>query len=92
MIGYGNNKGIIPISFKELFIKISGTQTDVLNYEVLVSMLEIYNEKIQDLLIPVNQRVPGGLKVRESKVAGVFVEGLSKRPVCSYEEIEELLR
>ena len=91
MIGYGNNKGIIPISFKELFIKISGTQTDVLNYEVLVSMLEIYNEKIQDLLIPVNQRVPGGLKVRESKVAGVFVEGLSKRPVCSYEEIEELM-
>ena len=54
-------------------------------------MLEIYNEKIQDLLIPVNQRVQGGLKVRESKVAGVFVEGLSKQACCSYKEIEDLM-
>ena len=54
-------------------------------------MLEIYNEQIQDLLIPVNQRVQGGLKVRESKVTGVFVENLSKRPVCSYDEIEALM-
>jgi kinesin family member 13 len=91
MIGYGNNKGIIPISFKELFKRVESTQTTSLSYEVLVSMLEIYNEKIQDLLIPVNQRVAGGLKIRESKVAGVFVENLSKRPVCNYEEIEELM-
>jgi hypothetical protein len=91
MVGYGNNKGIIPISFKEIFKRTASTQTEKLNYEVLVSMLEIYNEKIQDLLIPVNQRVQGGLKVRESKVAGVFVEGLSKQACCSYEEIEALM-
>lgn len=91
MVGYGNNKGIIPISFKEIFRRTHSTQSEALQYEVLVSMLEIYNEKIQDLLIPVNQRVTGGLKVRESKVAGVFVEGLSKRACCSYEDIEALM-
>ena len=91
MVGYGNNKGIIPISFKEIFNRTHSTQSASLQYEVLVSMLEIYNEKIQDLLIPVNQRVQGGLKVRESKVAGVFVEGLSKQACCSYEEIEDLM-
>lgn len=91
MVGYGNNKGIIPISFKEIFNRTSARQNEKLSFEVLVSMLEIYNEKIQDLLIPVNQRVQGGLKVRESKVAGVFVEGLSKQACCSYEEIEALM-
>lgn len=91
MMGYGNNKGIIPISFKEIFKRVDLTQNETLSYEILVSMLEIYNERVQDLLIPVNQRVKGGLKIRESNVAGVFVENLSKRPVCSYEEIEALM-
>ena len=51
-------------------------------------MLEIYNEKIQDLLIPINSRPTSGLKVREHKVMGVYVENLSKYPVDSYEAIE----
>lgn len=41
-------------------------------------MLEIYNEKIQDLIVPIEQRVPQGLKIRENKMIGVYVEGLSK--------------
>ena len=32
-------------------------------------------------------RPQGGLKVRESKVLGIFVDGLSKYPVTSYEQI-----
>ena len=55
-------------------------------------MLEVNDEEIQDLLIPVNQRVQGGLKVRESKVAGVFFEGLSKQLCCSYKELEALMQ
>jgi hypothetical protein len=51
-------------------------------------MLEIYNEKIHDLLTPVAKRLPGGLKVREHKVYGVYVEGLSKHTVHNYGEIE----
>lgn len=41
-------------------------------------MLEIYNEKVQDLLKPVEERPIGGLKIRENKMLGVYVEGLGK--------------
>lgn len=56
--------------------------------EVSVSMLEIYNEKVQDLLIPIRERPSAGLRIRESKTLGIFVEGLTKYPVETYEEIE----
>jgi hypothetical protein len=36
----------------------------LIHYEVEVSMLEIYNEKVQDLLVPINKRPPTGLKIR----------------------------
>lgn len=89
MIGYGANKGIVPISSEQIFTRIhANTDTSVI-YEVSVSMLEIYNEKIQDLLIDSSDRVKGGLKVRESKTLGVYVEGLSAYRVNNYEEIAE---
>ena len=50
--------------------------------------MEIYNEKVQDLLIPINSRPSGGLKIREHKKLGFFVENLVKHPVSSYEQIE----
>ena len=51
-------------------------------------MQEIYNEKIQDLLIDTSKRPHGGLKVRQSKTMGIYVEGLSKHPVDNYASIE----
>ncbi len=36
-------------------------------YEVTVSMLEIYNEHIQDLLVHPKKRPQEGLKIRENK-------------------------
>ncbi len=87
MVGYKSNKGIVPISCEEIFKQITKTTNNELKYEVMVSMLEIYNEKVHDLLFPVSKRPSGGLKVRESRTIGVFVEGLTKYPVTSYEEI-----
>ncbi len=57
-------------------------------YEVEFSMLEIYNEKVQDLLIESSKRPSGGLKIREHKKIGVYVEGLTKHRVYSYQEID----
>ena len=87
MVGYGANKGIVPISCEEIFKRISENKDEQIHYEVEVSMLEIYNEKVQDLLVPINKRPPTGLKIRESKALGVFVADLTKYPVPSYEEI-----
>ncbi len=52
-------------------------------------MLEIYNEKVQDLLVHESKRVQGGLKVRETATGAVYVQGLSKHPVDSYEMIAQ---
>lgn len=51
MIGYGANIGIVPISCNEIFNRISKRTSATMKFEVMVSMVEIYNEKVQDLLI-----------------------------------------
>lgn len=51
-------------------------------------MMEIYNEKVQDLLVPVNRRSKEGLKIREHKTQGIYVEGLTKHYVNTYEHIK----
>jgi hypothetical protein len=48
---------------------------------------EIYNEKVQDLMITVDKRPSAGLKVRESPTLGVFVDGITKHAVTNYEQI-----
>ena len=89
MIGYGINRGIVPIIAEELFIKARELKSDTKSFGIEFSMLEIYNEKVQDLMVDIVKRPKGGLKIRQSKKHGVFVAGLSKHKVSSYEEIEE---
>jgi hypothetical protein len=36
-------------------------------------MMEIYNEKVQDLLIPIPKRPKEGHKIREHKTLGIYV-------------------
>ena len=55
-------------------------------FEVTFSMMEIYNEAVQDLL---GMHVKGGMKVRESPKKGFYVDGLSVIPVQSFKEIED---
>ena len=77
MVGYGKNKGIIPIVCEEIFKRIEAVESKNLRCEVTASMLEIYNEQIQDLLKPPSERVKGGLKIREDPKQGVYVQDLS---------------
>jgi hypothetical protein len=51
-------------------------------------MLEIYNEKVHDLMVPPNTRPKDGLQVRQHPTKGVYVEGALFNPVSSYEEID----
>lgn len=51
-------------------------------------MTEIYNEKVQDLLIHPAKRPKEGLKIRESTAYGIYIEGLQKVAVNSFKEIE----
>ncbi|GMK54644.1 hypothetical protein CspeluHIS016_0112300 [Cutaneotrichosporon spelunceum] len=77
MMGYGRDKGIIPLSTSELFRRVEqqASHDPNLTYTVEVSYIEIYNEKVRDLLNPKNK---GNLKVREHPSLGPYVEDLSK--------------
>ena len=63
-------------------------KSETLRFEVNISLLEIYNERVQDLLIDPGLRPQGGLKIREHKTLGVYVQDLGKHPVDCYESIE----
>ena len=43
IVGYGNNKGIVPISCEEIFNGINENKDPNLHFEIEVIMLEIYN-------------------------------------------------
>ncbi|XP_052768758.1 kinesin-like protein KIF28P isoform X2 [Mya arenaria] len=90
MIGYGANKGIVPITCEELFKAIEANTDKKKQLRVFFSMLEIYNEQVRDLLV--KEKAPhGGLKVRQNPKTGFYVEGLKQVPVRSYREIEKLM-
>jgi hypothetical protein len=55
-------------------------------FQVTVYMVEIYMEKLQDLLIDKNKRGTAGLQIRE-KNKQVYVDGVTKKFVNSYEAI-----
>lgn len=52
MMGTGENPGIIPRLCSSIFEKIEKLSSDTLAFKVEVSYLEIYNEKVRDLLDP----------------------------------------
>lgn len=93
IVGYGANKGVVPVFCEELFKEIDeqvkgGTKTE---YQVTLSMLEIYNEQVRDLLNPASNK-KGGLKVREHKAKGFYVESLVSVPVKSYVDIDRKIQ
>lgn len=53
-----------------------------------VSYMEIYCERVRDLLNPNNK---GNLRVREHPLMGPYVEDLSKLAVTSYTDIQDLM-
>ena len=81
----------MPISCNEIFRRVNELQTETYKFEIYISILEIYNEKVADLLVDPITRPSGGLKIREHKTLGVYVQDLSKHPVDSYEAIEEMM-
>jgi len=90
-----NNIGIIPLACAEIFKRMEISleeDPDRVQYTVTVSMLEIYNESVQDLFIKPKKRPKGGLKIRETKRDGIYVENLTSIPVESYYDIDEQIK
>ncbi|XP_013979225.1 kinesin-like protein KIF1A isoform X5 [Salmo salar] len=84
-----DQEGIIPLMCEDLFTKFNDSNNDnSKSYSVEVSYMEIYCERVRDLLNPKNK---GNLRVREHPLMGPYVEDLSKLAVTSYNDIQDLM-
>ncbi|KAF4419293.1 kinesin family member 1 13 14 [Fusarium acutatum] len=89
MMGYGKEIGIVPLICQDMFRRIDELKKDkTTKCTVEVSYLEIYNERVRDLL---NPSTKGNLKVREHPSTGPYVEDLAKLAVNEFQEIEHLM-
>ena len=82
-----DQRGIIPRIVEQMFTSILQSPGNI-EYTVRVSYMEIYMEKIRDLLVPHNDNLP----VHEEKSRGVYVKGLLEVYVSSVQEVFEVMR
>ncbi|KAK4503557.1 hypothetical protein PRZ48_004472 [Zasmidium cellare] len=85
-IGDEQSKGIIPRIVEQIFSSIMRSDGSI-EFTVKVSYMEIYMEKIRDLLVPQNDNLP----VHEDKQRGVYVKGLGEFYVGSVDEVYHVL-
>ncbi|XP_039795244.1 kinesin-like protein KIN-7I isoform X6 [Panicum virgatum] len=85
MRGSANEPGIIPLAVHDLFRCIE----EHIDREFLVRMsyMEIYNEEINDLLVPEHRK----LQIHESSEKGIFVAGLREEIVTCAEQVMDFM-
>ncbi|XP_063104733.1 kinesin-like protein KIF16B isoform X7 [Cavia porcellus] len=91
MMGDSGDLGLIPRICEGLFSRINETtRWDEASFRTEVSYLEIYNERVRDLLRRKSSKT-FNLRVREHPKEGPYVEDLSKHLVQNYGDVEELM-
>uniref|UniRef100_A0A8D8RF75 Kinesin-like protein n=3 Tax=Cacopsylla melanoneura TaxID=428564 RepID=A0A8D8RF75_9HEMI len=85
MMGSKDSRGLIPRICEALFQRMSGGSS----YRTEVSYLEIYNERVKDLLG--TGPASHNLRIRENPKLGPVVQDLSKHLVTEYKNVEELM-
>eukprot|EP01059_Diplonema_ambulator_P001653 TRINITY_DN113_c10_g1_i1.p1 TRINITY_DN113_c10_g1~~TRINITY_DN113_c10_g1_i1.p1 ORF type:complete len:844 (+),score=372.61 TRINITY_DN113_c10_g1_i1:129-2534(+) len=117
MLGSPNDPGIAPRLVDLLFQKLEKANKRGWKYDVTLSFMEIYNERVKDLLLELTPSSPKNkdkrkssvgagkskdgkdykdLKVRQSKLVGVYVEGLLRMGkddgVSTAEKVKKVMR
>ncbi|KAJ3414582.1 hypothetical protein HDV05_006321 [Chytridiales sp. JEL 0842] len=83
----GDLKGLTPRLVESVFMTIEKAPSN-LEFTVQVSYMEIYMEKIRDLLNPSQDNLP----INEEKSRGVYVKGLLEPFVGSVDEIYDIMK
>ncbi|KAL8594498.1 hypothetical protein ACOMHN_024943 [Nucella lapillus] len=95
MLGTEKDPGMIPRVIHNLFHKLSSTSSSmgptsavhaVPSHKVSFSYLEIYNEKVQDLLNPSETDLP----IREDANRNIFVAGLTEKVIKNFDDFKNL--
>ncbi|KAI1896349.1 hypothetical protein AGOR_G00093880 [Albula goreensis] len=84
MLGSQEQPGIIPRAVREVFhlVRAQEKEVDDWSYTIGMSYLEIYNEKVLDLLSPNTQDLP----IREDKDRNILIPGLTHTQLTSFSE------
>lgn len=80
-------RGVTPRIVDQIFNMIEQSSSDI-EYMVKVSYMEIYMERIRDLLFPQNDNLP----IHEDKTRGVYVKGLTEKYVSSIQEVFNIMK
>ncbi|GAV63164.1 Kinesin domain-containing protein [Cephalotus follicularis] len=91
MEGNPENRGVNYRTLEELF-RITDVRGGVMRYELFVSMLEVYNEKIRDLLVENSNQPSKKLEIKQAAEGTQEVPGLVEARVYGTEEVWELLK
>ncbi|TQD78363.1 hypothetical protein C1H46_036056 [Malus baccata] len=91
MEGTSENRGVNYRTLEELF-RISKDRGGFMRYELCVSMLEVYNEKIRDLLVDNTNQPTKKLEIKQCADGTLDVPGLVEERVYGFEEMWELLK
>uniref|UniRef100_A0A8C6N6T7 Kinesin-like protein n=1 Tax=Melopsittacus undulatus TaxID=13146 RepID=A0A8C6N6T7_MELUD len=81
----------IHFTLRGLFARKDDYADQTASCRVKVSFLEIYNERVRDLLKQSDQKKPYTLRVREHPETGPYVQGLTQHLVTDYKQVVELL-
>ncbi|XP_058397344.1 stAR-related lipid transfer protein 9 isoform X5 [Diceros bicornis minor] len=91
MLGTPASVGLTPRICEGLFIREEDHAPPPSSCRIKVSFLEIYNERVRDLLKQSNQKKSYPLRVREHPEMGPYVQGLSQHVVTNYKQVIQLL-
>ncbi|XP_043272247.1 uncharacterized protein [Venturia canescens] len=81
MMGSKEDPGLTPRICEGLFLRLAKEGSSNSSFDVSVSYLEVYNERVRDLLRPSTNSI--GLKVREHPRLGPYVQGLTHHAVST---------
>lgn len=84
MVGTSANKGLMPLLCQNLFARIHNTEMSGRKCKVEVSIFELYNERIYDLLNPARDN-------EVKSTSGPFLFGVSSRIVPGEDALQEAL-
>uniref|UniRef100_A0A3P9L2U6 Kinesin-like protein n=1 Tax=Oryzias latipes TaxID=8090 RepID=A0A3P9L2U6_ORYLA len=85
MLGSAEKPGVIPRAVREVFNLVHAKDAEEgWDYSISMSYLEIYNEKVLDLLSPSSQDLP----IRQDKDKNIFIPGLTNVTISSFSDFD----
>ncbi|XP_078190152.1 stAR-related lipid transfer protein 9 isoform X6 [Callithrix jacchus] len=91
MLGTPASVGLTPRICEGLFVREKDCASLPSSCRIKVSFLEIYNERVRDLLKQSSKKKSYALRVREHPEMGPYVQGLSQHVVTNYKQVIQLL-